>query len=591
MSEKVFESALERYIDAIQNGREKVGFWVREWYLKHILPIIQGKDKTYYFDPSASDDFYRFVSSFCKFTKNKNFIGKPVEYLDWQKAIFDCFFGIKDRETDLRRFKEPVVIVATRNGKTEMVWPLPLFFIVTNPGIDGACAATKLAQSKILHDKCVLGIKMSPELDNGFFDHKDYPPIRIMTKESTGMNSRFMPLAKDQSKDKSGWDGNEFYFTIIDELHAATYDQYDALKQRMSNYDDPFIWCMGTAGKIREGLFDERRIYCKKIILGLIDNPTVMPVVYEINHDDLGLIPEGERPEPDDPFDEEAWYHANPSLGKAKPLKSMRDDALTARTDPNTRNGFLIKQLNCVGASSVSWLPADVAINRTVIPDAELEEMFKYATVIGGYDLSKTGDSSCFATLIFDQKNKRLFFKPMYWVTADFLASQQARRAEVPWQAWIDRGFVRVSGTHMIDYHDIANFLLSEFKRYGFTYDKIGYDRYSASYLVKEIAGLGWTDEGRNPVQIPVAQGFISLSTPMAEAAALLKAGKIIHNDNPVFTWNLCNVQMVEDRNGNMMPDKANGDQANKIDGFSVLLNTLYCYCQNKSIYMPGGIE
>ena len=582
-------SPLEEYIKAIEKGEVIVGYWVKEWYTKRIKPIVEGHDPEYEFDPDASANYFKFVDSFCVFTKNKNFIGKKMEYLLWQKAFFDCFYGIKRKSDGMRRFKEPVLIVATRNGKTEMAWPVPLFTIVTTPGVDGACAATKLSQSRILHDKCVQGIELCDALGQYFFDHKDYPPIRILTKKETGMNSKFIPLAKDQSKDKSGWDGQEFYFGFIDELHAATYDMYGTLKERMSNYDDGFLWCMGTAGKLRGSLFDERRVYYKKIILGLIENPTVMPVIYEIDSDDLSLIPESERPPVDDPFDERAWYKANPSLKVAKSLATMREDAVNARTDPNLKYTFLVKQLNCIGASASTWLPANYCINHTVLGDEERENLFKFATVIGGYDLSRSGDSSCFATLIFDVKNKRMYFKPMYWVTAEFLTSEKAKRAGVPWDAWIERGFVRVSGNTLIDYHDIANYINSEFKKYGFTYDKIGFDRYSAQYLTSEIASFGWPADGKNPVQIPVAQGFISLSTPMAEAASLLKEGRIIHDHNPVFEWNLCNVQMVEDRNGNMMPDKADGDQANKIDGFSVLLDCLYCYCQNKTLYTGGA--
>ena len=305
--------------------------------------------------------------------------------------------------------------------------------------------------------------------------------------------------------------------------------------------------------------------------------------------DDLSLISESERPEPDDPFEERAWYKANPSLGTAKNLATMREDAVNARTDPNLKYTFLVKQLNCVGAASKAWLPANVCINHTILREEERERLFKFATVIGGYDLSRAGDSSCFATLIFDTANKRMYFKPMYWVTAEFLNSEKAKRAGVPWQSWIERGFVRVSGNTLIDYHDIANYVNSEFKKYGFTYDKIGYDRYCAQYLVEEISSLGWPSGGKNPCQIPVAQGFVSLSAPMAEAASLLKEGRIIHDHNPVFEWNLCNVQMVEDRNGNMMPDKAEGDQANKIDGFSTLLDCLFCYCQNKTLYTGGA--
>lgn len=583
-------AALEKYIREIRTGKAGVGFWIRSFYLDVIEPILKGKDPVYYYDETASDEFYQFVDDFCVYTMNKSFIGKKIEYLTWQKALFDCFFGIKNRLTDTRRFKEVALEVGTRNGKTEMTWPLVLYTMITNDGIDGAVAATSLAQAKILWSKCAKGIDMSPELSR-LFSHKDYAPeIKIFPAVETGLHNTFKPLAKDQSKDKSKWDGNEFYFAIIDELHACDYSTYSTLKQRMGNYDDSWMWCMGTAGNLRGSLFDERREYYKKVILGTIKNDTILPILYEADVDDLDLIDESKRPEKDDPFDEATWYKANPSLDSAKSLTKMREEALNAMGDANLKNDFVIKQLNCIGVAKLSWLPAEACINRVKLTPEEWKSLDN-SMVIGAYDLSKTGDITCFGTLLFDQPNQRLVFKLMCWATRAFLDSDKARRAGVPWEAWIERDLIRVSGQSAINYHDVSAYLLSQFREHGWEYVAIGYDPWSAKYLVDEISSLGWPAEGRNPVQVPVRQGMQSLSIPTQEARHLLKEKKIVFEDNPVFSWMLGNATTVTDSNGNIMLDKSDGDRSNKIDGAAVLIDALYCYCLSKNTYMPeqGG--
>jgi len=581
-------TAVERYIKSIETGSVTVGFWIKTWYLNHIKPIIEGKSDRYYFDPEAASDYYQFISDFCLNTINPKFYGKPLQLLDFQKAMFDCVFGIKCRDTDLRRFRRIVDEEGRKNGKTGKIYPFPLYMMITGGGINCACLASKLDQAKIVWSMCAKAIRMKPTLLNHFYDIQNSNPSIISTKASLNLNSSFKPLAKDQSKDGGGNDGYEFFVGIIDEIHKATQEQQDSIMQSQSAMDEPILWEMGTCGKKRLALWDDLRLMCKKIILGILQDDSLFPVLYEADSDDLDLIPLKERPAKDDPYDENCWPKANPSLGTIKTMVAMNDMAVQAKNNPNQKIDFLVKDLNIVGQETVGWLSGDLIVNHFTYTEEEMKE-FDNSDVIGGFDLSKIMDLTAFGTLIFDKKRNQMLLVLQCWCTEDFLESTYAKQAGVPWDSWIDRGFLKISGKSRIDYHDVSNHLLSQFKRHGYHYVNINYDPYSADYLVEEIDSLGWSKKPPVPCLQEVHQGFKSLSIPMQEAYSLLKEKRLVSNDNPLFMWMLSNVQLVEDRNGNMMPTKEDDRKCNKIDGFSVLLNCLYTYCQNKSYFLPEG--
>jgi phage terminase large subunit-like protein len=94
----------------------------------------------------------------------------------------------------------------------------------------------------------------------------------------------------------------------------------------------------------------------------------------------------------------------------------------------------------------------------------------------------------------------------------------------------------------------------------------IGYDSWSATYFVEEMAAFF----GKEAME-PVIQGKKTLSGPMKALGADLAAKKINYNNSPILKWNLSNVAVDVDKNGNIQPAKAK--QRKRIDGFAGLLN------------------
>ena len=65
-------------------------------------------------------------------------------------------------------------------------------------------------------------------------------------------------------------------------------------------------------------------------------------------------------------------------------------------------------------------------------------------------------------------------------------------RDGVPYNAYIARGILQPSGDNFVDYHDCLNWFSDLVKRYKLLPLKVGYDRYSAQYLVQEMKGMGF---------------------------------------------------------------------------------------------------
>ena len=73
-----------------------------------------------------------------------------------------------------------------------------------------------------------------------------------------------------------------------------------------------------------------------------------------------------------------------------------------------------------------------------------------------------------------------------FWLPAERL-TEATQRDAIPYQAMIDRGFLSLSGDEFIDYHDVFNWFEKMRKEHKILPLQIGYDRYTAQYLVQDM--------------------------------------------------------------------------------------------------------
>ena len=91
------------------------------------------------------------------------------------------------------------------------------------------------------------------------------------------------------------------------------------------------------------------------------------------------------------------------------------------------------------------------------------------------------------------------------------------------------------------------------------------YDSYSAKYWVEEMEKTGFR-------MVRCIQGAKTLSLPMQMLGADLKAKKVNYNNSSILKWCITNTGIQEDRNGNIVPVKAQSPKY-RIDGLASLLD------------------
>ena len=100
------------YHDAITSGRIRAGKWIKAIYKILVEGIKNGE---WVFDQKKANKAIKFIENYCHHSEGRNDLLK-LEL--WQKAIVSAIFGILDKNTGYRQFREVFLVVARKNGKT-----------------------------------------------------------------------------------------------------------------------------------------------------------------------------------------------------------------------------------------------------------------------------------------------------------------------------------------------------------------------------------------------------------------------------------------------------------------------------------------
>lgn len=524
------------YFEEIKSGKCIVSKRVYKQYEK-LVQDIKCSDK-YIFDEARAVKPIKFIEMFCKHSKGE-WAGKPVILELWQKAYISALFGFINKNTKLRRYKESMFYVARKNGKSTMLSGIASYMMVADgePGAEIYSCATKKDQAKLVFDETLNMVKQSPYLSKHIKKRKSdlYFPLTM---------SKFQPLGKNSDT----LDGLNAHCVIIDELHGVKdRNLYEVMQQSQSARRQPLLIMITTAGTVRECIFDDMYEYACNVVDGTFEDDTFLPVLYELD----------KKAEWTDP---KSWIKANPSLGSIKKLEDLERKVEKAKNSPKDLSGVLTKDFNIRDTLSSAWLNYE-DINNTETFNIE---DFKNCYAIGGADLSITTDLTCATLLLMNRETQKRYIHQMYWLPSENF-EQRVKLEKIPYDKWLDRGLIRLCKGNSINYSDITEWFLEMINNYGITPLWIYYDSYSAKYWTEEMKANGFKMER-------CIQGAKTLSLPMQQLGADLKAKKINYNNNPVLKWCLTNTGIQEDRNGNIVPIK-NQSPKQRIDGVASMLD------------------
>ena len=524
-----FANYIYEYADAIRTGRVTVGKWIDAIYRILIAGL---QEKKWYFDAKKANKAIKFIENFCHHSEGRSDLLK-LEL--WQKAIVSAVFGIVDAG-GFRQFREVFIMVARKNGKTLFAAAI-IAYMTYLDGEYGAkvyCLAPKLEQADLVYDAFYQIVQSDDELDE--MAKKRRSDIYI---EQTNTSIRRLAFNSKKS------DGFNPHLAVCDENEAWPGEQglkqYEVMKSALGARKQPLILSISTAGYINDGIFDELVKRATAFLKGNSDEMRLLPFLYMI--DDV------------EKWDDiEEIKKANPNLGVSVSVEFYIEEIKIARLSLSKKAEFLCKYCNIKQNSSVAWL--DFGDVEQACGAALTLDDFRGCYCVAGIDLSRTTDLTA-ASIVIERDGKFYIFT-QFFMPRDRL-EQATEEETVPYGIFEKQGVLTVSGDHFVNYRDVYNWFVMLLKVYKIKPLYVGYDRYSAQYLIQDLQNSGFhTDD--------VFQGT-NLSPLLDEFEGKLKDGSVRIGNNNLLKSHLLNVAVqINSGDGRKKPVKI--EQRMHIDGF-----------------------
>ena len=493
------------YYQKIKDGSIVVGRWVGLLYEL----IVNGiEDGTYIFNQQKANRAIKFIETFCRHNKGKLAPG-PFKLALWEKAFISILFGIVDKN-DRRVFREVALFVGRKCGKTLIASAVMNYmaYVDGEYGSEIYCVAPKLDQSDLVFSAFEFTKDKNPDLAKRTRKRKtDY------IIDST--NTTIKKIAFNEKKA----DGYNPMLTVADEMSswpaARGLKQYEVMVSGTGARLEPITLSISSGGYVNDGIYDELFKRGTRFLLGESSDKRLLPIFYMID-------------DPDKWDDINELRKSLPGMGESVSVQFLLDEIDVARDSLSKRTEFLCKYCNLKQNASQAWLESKI-VNMCFGDGLNLED-FKSSYCVAGIDLSQTTDLTA-ATIVIEREGE-LYVFAKFWLPSEKIEDAIARDG-IPYNLCIQRGLLEVSGENYVDYHDCYNWLTHLVEEYEILPLQVGYDRYSAQYLVQDLSRYGFqTDD--------VFQGD-NLWGVLQEMEGLFKDGRVHCGDNDLLKAHFLN--------------------------------------------------
>ena len=513
-----------KYYQGIKNGTYNVGRWITLVYEY----VIQGlEDKAFFFDQKKASDAINWIEKHCFHTEGPLAPG-PLTLEVWQRAFESCMHGLVDSK-GLRQFREFPLVIGRKNGKTKIASSNGSYeFQCGGYGAKVFNLAPKLDQADLVYNDIWQMITLDPEWQelrdrvkqkdkNGCLLEDDSMLARHRQTDLSipGLNSTVKKLALKE-KTANGFNPS---LAICDEIASWEGDKglkaYEVIKSGMGARPEAILLSCTTSGYINDSIYDELIKRSTRFLLGDSKETKLLPFLYMI--DDI-----------DKWNDINELRKANPNLGVSVSVDYMLEEIAVAEGSLSKKNEFITKYCCLKSNSSLAWLESNV-IEQTTGDPLDLED-FRGCYCVAGVDLSRTTDLTA-ATIVIEKEGE-LYVFARFWLPEERIEEATAVDG-VPYNLYVQRGLLHPSGQNIVDYNDVFDWFRMLVEQYEIYPLKVGYDRYSAAYLIQQLDGYGFhTDD--------VFQGY-NLHPVIQELEGLLKDGRIHIGDNDLLKIHLFN--------------------------------------------------
>ena len=520
------------YYQAIRDGSVTVNKWIRLVY-EYIISGLE--TKAFYFDQKKANHAVDWIEQHCFHVKGPLAPGR-LELDLYQKAMISSIFGLVNKD-GRRQHTEIVWVTGRKQGKSLIAASIAkyMWWIDGGYGAEIYTIAPKLDQANIIYSAVWQMVELDPEYKQLRAEFAERDAHNKKVKDDAALPKRrasdlYIPetnsFVKKIAFNAKASDGFNPSLCICDEIASwqgdAGLKQYEVMKSGMGARPDPIMFSCSTAGYVDGGIYDELLARSTRFLLGNSKEKKLLPFLYVID-------------------DAEKWNDINelhksmPGLGKSVSVDYILDEIAVAEGSLSKKTEFFTKYCNIKQHSSLAWLPSVDVEKASAQPLPDLKTMANHYCV-GGIDLSRTTDLTACTAVI--EKNGELYVYARLFMPSARLEEAIARDG-LPYDAYVRRGLLKLSGENFVDYQDCFEFFRELVEKYKVYPLQVGYDRYSAQYLVKDMQAYGFHMDD-------VFQGF-NLTPVINEFDGLLRDGKIHIGDNDLLKIHLLNAALKHD--------------------------------------------
>lgn len=523
-----------KYYQQIEDGSVLVGEYIEKIY-KYLVNGLEQKD--FFFDQKKANSAIDWIETHTFHTEG-DMATMPFKLELWEKALISAMFGIVDA-SGKRQFREIVLIVARKNGKSLLAAAIARYVWLVEGGFGTKIfnIAPKLDQADIIYNNIWMMTLLDPEYQDAkeIASIKDYhnkklnddsmlPKHRINDLYVTGTNSTVKKIAFSAKRS----DGFNPSLCICDEIAAwegdAGLKQYEVMKSGMGARAEAILLSCTTSGYVNDSIYDELLKRCSRFLKGDSGEKRLLPFMYMI----------------DDPAkwnDINELRKSNPNLGVSISVDFMLEEIAIAEGSLSKKAEFITKYCNLKQNSSLAWLDTDT-IKKCFGKQLNIDN-FRSSYAVMGIDLSQTTDLTACVCLV--EKDGEIYVFSKAWLPAEKIEEAIARDG-LPYRQYIANGWLELSGENFIDYRDCFEWCRTLVEEYEILPIMVGYDRYSAQYLIQDLSTYGFKCDD-------VYQGD-NLWGVLQEMEGLFKDGKVHCGDNDLMKVHMLNaaIKMSEER-------------------------------------------
>ncbi|BAU27624.1 phage terminase large subunit-like protein [Aneurinibacillus soli] len=522
------------YTERVINGEIVAGKKVVQACQRHLNDLErQGtEDFPYIFDEDRAHRPIKFIEQYCRPSKGDY---QKLVLQPWQHFTIGSLYGWVHKDTGVRRFREGLIFIGRKNGKTTKISGLSLYSL-SKDNERGAkvyvLANTKQQAGELFNESRAM-VQKSPSLRK-----------RVRENQKGIYFDKTFSSIEARASDSEKLDGLNTHLGIFDEIHEfKDFKLINVIKRSWSARKQPMVVYITTAGYQLDGPLIEYYEIAADVLNGALEQERKFYFMAELDDEN-----EIENPA--------MWIKANPNVGVTLNLPELVQDFNTDRHVPQEYNDWVTKQFNLfVDNSEQSFLSFEVLKRNDSVID---EKLLEGKGCIGSFDLSDSEDFTS-ACLEFPLDDGRVFVLSHTWIPE---AKVKKENENIPYRVYEKEGLLTIIPGEYVKKEYIFDWFVEKSER--FPIENIMYDPAKAFGLVESLKAHGFECE-------VVRQGFLTLGPALDNAKELFLDGKVVFNNNRLFRWYINNVKLVEDRNRNKMPTKQG--RYRKIDGFAAFLN------------------